>query len=408
MISLVAFVAAVLAPAHVRTWLYYGLNGINTGVAPQVMASYADFAEGDVFESDRVEAFKQAGGSAAVAYTDPTFVPYCVPPFKPPAGSCWEPVQKYQLPESAWLHSADGSRIQRYADAHFHYQESLNPASPATQRFYHEFTGEQLRRAPKLDYFFADDAGGTLALQYYRFSAPGVELDDAALIAGRRALFAAAQRPVFINGHDPSTWLPAYGGALLTAPNVAGEIHEGCFDADDYGLLTDVADRWRKEEDSLLFNTGRARYAVCLIQGTMAPDHRLYAMASWWLTYDERWSVAGPVNKGPDGYAVFPEYDIVPREPRESAGLAVGALRHSGVFVREFGACFQRARPIGPCAAVVNPGAGPVPLPPLATRYDQVLHLDAEGAIRGGRARWESNVPGRIDGEHAVILRKAV
>ena len=405
--ALAALALAVMVPAHTRTWLYYGLNGINTTVPAQVIASYADFAESDVYESDRSEAFKQAGGSAAVAYTDPTFVPYCLPPFKPPAGPCWEPVQKYQLPENAWIHSADGARIQRYADPHFHYQEALNPAAPATQRFYHEFTGELLRRAPKLDYFFADDAGGTLALQYYRFSAPGVELNDAALVAGRRALFAAAQRPVFINGHDPSTWLPAYGGALLTAPNVAGEVHEGCFDADDYGLLSDAADRWRKEADSLLFNTSRERYALCLIQGTMAPDHRLYAMASWWMTYDERWSIAGPVNKGPDGYAIFPEYDIVPRVPRESAGLAVGSLRRSGLYVREFAACYQRSHPIGPCAAVVNPSATPLALPAFAARYDQALHLDAEGVIRGGRARWEAGVPARIDGERAVILRKA-
>ncbi|MBV8601829.1 MAG: hypothetical protein JO359_09740 [Candidatus Eremiobacteraeota bacterium] len=400
---LALFLAAI--PLHVKTWLYYGLNGINTEVPPQIMAAYADYVEGDVFESDRPDAFKAAGGKAAVAYTDPSFVAYCVPPFMPPAGKC-DPVERYALPESAWFHEPDGTRTRRNEGEHFHYQEALNPASPATRRYYALYTRDLLQRAPRLDYFFADDSGGTLDGLFYGFESRGVEISTAEqLIVARRALFSAASRPVFINGNDPATWLPAYGGALVTGRNVEGEVHEGCFNADDYGLLTDVAHRWQRESESLLFNARLRRYAVCMMQGSMTPERRLYALASWWISYDERWSIAAPVNKAPDGYAVFPEFDIVPGSPRRTAERSIEELRRGNVYVREFARCRQRGTFIGPCAAVVNTGDADAAVPQLQGRYARNLELTPHSVVSGGTVLWSSGVPSHVEAGHALVLR---
>ena len=42
------------------------------------------------------------------------YVPYCVPPFTEPAGTCQGPVGNLvQNDPTAWIHDASGARIQR-------------------------------------------------------------------------------------------------------------------------------------------------------------------------------------------------------------------------------------------------------------------------------------------------------
>src|SRR5947209_12656118 len=135
--ALTAFVLTVLAagsagvpaqpepafPAHVRSFAYFGLNDVNADVPAAYMASHVDVVEDDGFTAQHAEAFKRAGGKIALAYTDPTLVPYCAPPFRPPAGVCEGPIGNLvATDESAWFHDARGERVRRrYEDPHFQY-----------------------------------------------------------------------------------------------------------------------------------------------------------------------------------------------------------------------------------------------------------------------------------------------
>ncbi|HEY4439929.1 MAG TPA: hypothetical protein VGN14_05705 [Candidatus Elarobacter sp.] len=403
--------AAGAALRHVQTWYYYGLNDVNASVAPATMARYADFVEDDGFTAQHAEAFKRAGGRYAVAYTDPAYVPACIPPFSPPAGRCKGPIGNLvQRDESAWFHAADGARVHRFDSYNNEYQEALDPSSASARSAYARATAEIVAHAPGLDFFFADDSGSPWrepgdppgAVWFEGFNAPGVEIpSDQNFIAAEIAMLSAAARPVFINGSDPRTLLPSYGGAYLRAPRIAGEVNEDCYRA---GRAI-VGDRWRRQGDALLAVTALHRYAACFMQGTTTPANRVYALASWWLTYDARWSVAAPIDPVSGGTAILPEFGIVPGAPLRTASRSIDLLREGAIYAREFGACTQDGSPIGPCAAIVNAGNGDAPVPPLHRRYASVLVLDGRDAISGGTASWRRGPPSEVSAGNALILR---
>ena len=206
-------------------------------------------------------------------------------------------------------------------------------------------------------------------------------------------MFRAATRPVLVNGSDFNT-MPAYDGAFALAPNVAGVVFENCFEDYDTGLIGDRNERFRKQNDGLLATIADERYAVCMFGGKATPAARIYDVASFWLTYDPHWSVASINLDSPDTSTVFPEYEIVPTQPRETAHKTIAPLRTaSGVYVREFAACYQNGSPIGPCAAAVNPTEGFETFPASLSAERRTLTLDNRSEYAGGRATWQAGVP---------------
>lgn len=395
---------ASAAPAHVRTYLYYGAFSTNVDIPGSYMARKATFVETAGGTPELVGAFKAAGGEYALAYTDPTLVPYCKPPFVAPAGACAGPIGKeISSNEDAWLHAPDGARLHR-ADAYTHeYQDVLNPASAVTQRAYARYTAG-LAAAARLDGFFADDTGSEMNGAFDGFGGASRELaGPQAWLAAERGLIASAARPVILNG-DGEDWGPAYGGALARSRNVLGVNFEGCFSSAAIGILDQRYGNWPRMENALLADDRLARYVVCMMTGPFAPAQRLYALASWWLSYDSRWSVAAPVARAPDGHTVYPEYDIVPESPIRSAHARIGELADGGAYVREFARCYQDARNIGRCAAVVNDRNVPIPMPSVLRRYSQRLSVDAASEYARGRATWTNGVPATLAPLTGLVL----
>ena len=402
------------APAHETTWYYFGLNGVNASIPASWMAAHADYAEDDGFAAQHAEAFKDAGGSYAVAYTDPAYVPYCFAPFSGPQATCRGQVGNLVTDESGWFHGADGTRVRRYVDQNFGYQEALNPSSAAAQSAFAQMTQNLLTSAPKLDYFFADDTGGVfigsdgtqMSGWFYGFDAPAVEMTtDAQFIPAQRKMFAAAAKPLIVNGVDPSTLQPSYGGAWLDSPNVSGQFYEGCY-SDGSGVAGANRNSWVLTSNSILTTIAHKSKAICMMTAGATAANRIYELATWWLTYAEPYSVAAPAAPLADGLTVVPEYDIVPRSPRKTAVSAISELRTaSGAYAREFASCYQAGTPIGPCAAVVNPTGAPVAMPALTGHYTTALAVDDKSAYAGGAATWSGAVPGQIPALGAVVLR---
>jgi hypothetical protein len=404
-------------PAHIQTWYYYGLDDVNASIPASFMVAHADYVEDDGFTAQHAQAFKNAGGKYAAAYTDPSFVPYCNAPFSAPAGRCDGPIGNLVSgDESAWVHGADGARVHRYMDSHFLYQDALDPASASAQNAYRQVTATVAAAAPKLDYIFADDSGGPLtggdgtpaSGWLFGFNALATEItSDASYLSAEQRMIAASVKPVFLNGATPYTKAPSYGGAFLTAPNVAGQNYETCY-GEGAGLLRDDSNggpRWTLQSNALLAVFAHGRPAVCMDESPATPANRVYFLASWWLTYNEAYSIAAPQGTMSDGFTVRAEFDIVPRQPRTTASADIAALRAGGAYVREFAACYQAGAAIGPCAAVVNPGTGTVALPALAGRYTSSLVLDDKSAYTGGKAAWSGQVPAQLAPVSAVVLR---
>jgi hypothetical protein len=409
--------------AHVLTFLYYnqsfGPTAVNAKLSARFMAAHADFVESSGFDNRYVNAFKAAGGRFAVTYVDPTYVPYCVPPFVAPAGRCAGQIGDLGPGEQAWFHDASGARVHRADSYTGEFQEVLNPADALARRAVALWMNRYLARSPGLDFFFSDDSGSTFggpdgaarSGMFYGFNAIGTEItSDAAWIAGENALFTGAPRQLILNGGYG--FKPAYDGVFLKNPNVAGANHEGCFNSAAYGgRVSDANGAWTSQADGLLADIPFRKYSLCMMNGPPAAANRLYALASWWLTYDPTYSVAAPIAPASDGNAVFAEYAIVPSVPQASAADGrIRSLYRGGVYVREFEHCYQDGRTIGGCATLVNPGTSQRSIPPLSRRYTRILTLNDASVVSGGRATWSILHPGpetkRLGPMQALVLKQ--
>ena len=408
-----AHVTAVF-PDHVRTLAYYGLNGINADVPAAFMAAHVDIVEDDGYTAQHADAFKRAGGSTALAYTDPAYAAHCPAPFTPPAGACSGQIANLvQSDESAYVHDGAGARVHRFVSDYFQYQEVFNVTAPSARQAYARTTAAILKASPLLDGFEADDSGSTMtapggafgSLLYYNFNATGVEIpDDATWIAGESAMLAAAGKPLMINGGDAATWGPAYGGAFVDLPSVMSQQFEGCYNNGGNYLYTDSENKFAREANGMLAVMARHKSAVCFPTGDNSPAHRLYAYAAWLLTYDPAYAVYETDVPLSDNEALYPETQIVPAQPRATA-TDVAQLRSGGVYVREFAACGIAGVAIGPCATVVNssPGATAA-LPALATAYGHQIVLDPQSFYHGGKANVVAGMPSSLAPATAAIL----
>ncbi|HEV3085789.1 MAG TPA: hypothetical protein VGX96_01095 [Candidatus Elarobacter sp.] len=404
-------------PAHTTTWYYYGLNQVNNDIPASYMVAHADYVEDGAYYPDHGDQFKALGGKYLVSYTDPAYVPYCYSPFTPPVQNpCIGAIGNHVADESGWFHGADGGRLHHYVDQEFQYQEALNPASQAARDAWTWYTQRTLNHSPKVDFFLADDEGGTFigpdgtqtSGWFYGFNAGSVEItNDADFIKANQKMLAAALKPVFVNGYDPATRLPSYNGKWLDSPNVVGDEYEGCYTAEAGGNVAgDNNDKWAGTGNGILAVLAHNSKALCMMTAAATPSNRIYLMASWWMTYSEGSTIAAPERPTSDGYTVRPEYDIVPRQPRATATSDIHVLRSStGAYVREFATCYQARTPIGPCATIVNPSGSPVAMPRLAGSYTRSLVVDDRSAYTGGQATWTGSMPAQLPALSAVVVR---
>jgi hypothetical protein len=394
------------APDHVQNFGFYGVDGVNANIPAAFMAAHVDIAEADDVVNDAfAPAFKAAGGKMAIAYTDPSYVPFCPPPFTPPAGLCTGAIGNLVAgDESAWVHDSSGARIHRYADTYYEYQDMLNVGSPSAVNAYAQMVRNLAD--PHLDGVFADDSGKPLSSMYYRFDANGVEFQtDAQWIAGETAQLAATGMKVLYNGGTPQQQ-PAYGGAFLTLPEVIGQMNEGCFMSSDEGAHMNAYGRFQNDANGLLAIQAFHKLAVCLPNGAVDPASRTYTYASFMLVYDPSYSVLGVDTVLSDNEAVYPEIQLVPQQPLTTASTDVAVLLHNGVYVREFASCSISSAPIGPCAAVVNSSTASATIPPLAQSYAHSIALDPQSLYGGGLARVVSGAPSSIaPGSAAILVR---
>lgn len=401
-------------PTHIRSEVYYGLNGVNADIPAAYMAQNVTIVEDDGYTAAHADAFKRAGGAIALAYTDPTYAYDCAGPVTSPAGPCTGQVGRFISDEGAYFHDASGARVGRNTNSTFGYEEVLNPANANARAAYAQAAAAVSAVSPLLDGYLADDSGspfstpgGSLGSDLFGyFSTSGVEIgSDAAYVSAFSQMLAAAGKPVMVNGGDPTTWGPAYGGTFVDLPAVMGQLFEGCFNNGGNYLYTDAGNTFVREEDGLLAVIAHHKLADCLPTGDTSAAHRLYAYAAFLLSYDPQYSVFAMETTQSDGRALYPETQLVPQLPRMTAG-EIGQLRTgANTYVREFGACAIGGNPIGPCAAVVNASStASATLPSLATTYGSSIGLDAASLYGGGRARVVAGVPASLPPATAAIL----
>jgi len=378
-------VAVAQGPARVMVGAYYGKTMGGVVADPRWMAEHADFVEG---EPATVRAFKRAGGRYGMFYTDPNKVII----------ARHEPYS--DVPESGWLHDADGNRLSAPYGKSGLQQYILNPAAPETQAEFATTTA-QAKSTGAYDFVFLDDASADLLDHLYGSRRRPVELSgDQDLQAGLKALMAHSALPVIFNGLSISTGRlgrPSVNTELL--PAAAGGLAEGCFA--DVGRL-ELGPHWITDAESLLATTALGKWAFCMIGAPRGQENqaRLYGYASWLLTYDPQHSIVWENLGTPSRVEIFPEQGFVPTEPLETASH-IGDLEKSSLYLREFTQCYYQGNPIGGCAAAVNPTPDTVSVP---NGYTRQVVLNGDGTQDGGSLSIQPGTPTTLPSGSAAIL----
>jgi len=258
-----------------------------------------------------------------------------------------------------------------------------DPASPEWQaraaRALRDFTAHDQFELIEIDDATAPDefygalcwgAGGVGQGRYDCASAPGgaahspygARYSRARWQAGEAALARLSPTPVVFNGlhgYDKHESLPAIVEVVLAEPNAWGAMCDTCF----YGTaglpnpflwthpILDV------RLNAILQVIGAGKNAVVINGNQRDPSARSRALADIMLAYDPdrlwQWGSAcgtvSMIHACPEAALTF--YSPYRPYPKSTADL----LDKSGNYVREFRACYDAGRSVGPCAAVVNP-----------------------------------------------------
>ena len=148
---------------------------------------------------------------------------------------------------------------------------------------------------------------------------------------------------------------------------------------------------WLGMEDTELAMAAQHKLFFCFASSeasaAASADLRVYAYASFLLTYDPSTSIIWERFVTPSGFNVEPETGLVALNPTVPTPTTVTTLRTSShVFAREYATCYFRGASVGPCAAIVNSdyyNAYPFPYP---GKYHHTLVLSGGGVLDGGQA----------------------
>jgi hypothetical protein len=252
---------------------------------------------------------------------------------------------------------------------------------------------------------------------------------DAMFIDNNGPLYGASSAPC---NYDPGTWGQAFDTAIagvtqqfitntlatsdsttqtyvnrLAAPNVIGGEFEECFND---GM-------WTAEEDSqlqtvaLLKSEGKPSGPGwwCYLDNTSADGaasipQRLFAFASFLLTYDPNYSLfQESYTTSPSTFQIFPETGFVPLGPASRPSGVSGLQSSTGAYVQSYSACYYRGSLVGSCEIVVNPTSGTVSVPnPHGLGHSMVLSGD--GVLDGGSVSFGGTVPASLAPQSAAIL----
>ena len=394
-------------PTHVRTWSYYGGAFVNGGLPASYLAAHADFVTVGANQT-LGDNFLNAGGKYSVYYTDPHLIPNCS------GTTCTGPMGN-TTPESAWFHASSGARLSTSSR-----QDALNVTSPAIPIAFRNYVNSVVA-GHKTNAVFADDTDSIYDPTYftYKFGALAREMTalgshaQSAFLAGQIAILQASSRPVVYNGSGTD----AASATLLASSNVLGRFNEGC--AVSYAWRVNdnqgnPANQWTPTMNYMLFAYAHHKYGICMstnVSGGNPVGDRLYGFASSMLVFDPTYSVTFPDyssldSAGGQAVHIFPEYEIYPTAPLSSPGTNITTLKTStGVFVREFGACYQAGVAIGRCAALLNSSQSTTrSIPALRQSYTRHLVLDGHSTYGGGRAAWAGGRPTTLAPETGLIL----
>ena len=378
--------------AHLLTAVYCG-GYLGSTRDPSQLARYVDWCANP---SQKNVAAARAAGMKTYAYTD--FMRSY------PCSGCSATWKDVQANTSMVSTDCRGNKIVVTGGGY-----ELDPRNPQT---FSLWLNDEVRPRPGYDAYFADDVG----MQPYDI--PSVSCNTARLASAIAAGVNAAGIPMVIyNGLPPGPKTDPTVVAVLKATKIpSAAMLEGCYGyRNSWGHKTGVAPSrgWTVEENDEIAVVKTGHLFWCfnteMSNGDASQADRIFVLASFFLTYNPANSLleeayyANPIDVN---NFVGPENGLVltsPRvgEPSDISALQVGA---TGVYAREYRACYERATAIGPCAVVVNPdewNAHPYAL----SGYTRALVLSGGSVFDGGTMSFSGSMPAVLPPSSAVIVK---
>ncbi len=378
---------APISQTHVLTAAYLGAPSGTTSVTSAQAAPYLTWAQTGIGDANALA----AAGIKTQIYEDPNRVVADSPLYSTGA-------------QGAFAQTCSGVDVTEYSDSVT--QNVMNPASTVLQSAYASLL-TSIAASYDFNAVFQDD-NGPLSEYSYTFS-PSLPCNysDAAWITGNIALDQAATLPVIVNGLSGLDGeSPSLSLQLLSSSNVLGGNFEGCYstvnEPENDGWL------WAAEENTELQVNAQGKMFSCMEENTADASAgtaaRVYAYASFLLTYNPSLDVLWEDFATSSGFEVFPEEQLVALDPAVATPTALSSLEQTGgAYGLIYNECFVAGKFVGACAVAVNPTSGssvPFPFP----QFTHTLTLSGYGVLDGGTLSTQGAAPPEyLNGPQAVI-----
>jgi hypothetical protein len=210
--------------------------------------------------------------------------------------------------------------------------------------------------------------------------------------------------PIWVNAlndaEDATTRVP-----LVTPSNVLGAVCESCYTNNNPDRAV-TGSLWTNRETAEIEVIGKGKifWVYPRASGNAVDERnlRMYAFASFLLTYQPARAMIQEAFETPSGFPVFPETGLVPENPMETESTIGGYRQPSGAYLREFSDCYYRGVNKGRCGVFINPGSATVTLTQRV--YAHSLYLDGYGVADGGTVYFDGGKVTSLAPGTAAIL----
>lgn len=368
---------APIAQKHLLTADYLGSPNGTTSIAWSAAAPYLTWAQTGWQSSTAIS----AAGIKTQYYADPNLT------------MANDGDQLYTANESTFAHDCSGNRVTTtYEGSQVEYVMEIGGTS--MQSLFANLV-TNVTGLGHFDAVYEDDAG-PLSETGNTYSAMPCSYTDPTWITGGIGLNQAPSIPIIFNGLSAlDGQSPSLSIGLLASGNTIGGNYEHCYS--DVQTPKMGAWVWTATENTELQVAAKGKFFECQLRDSAAAssstDARLYALASFLLTYSPSTSILWEEFATTTGLHVEPESQLVLLNPTVATPASVSALQQTGgTYGRQYGQCYIAGQFVGSCAVVVNPDtqlAHPFPYP----QYSHTLVLSGGGILDGGTVATNGPAP---------------
>jgi hypothetical protein len=296
--------------------------------------------------------------------------------------------------ESTFAHDCYGNRITVQGSP----DRLMDPHSTHLRSLWQLLVNTEIGWGAVFDYVFEDSAD---EIQTQKLSALPCHFDQNSWTNATNQMDSQLSLPIVYNGLGliPGGG-PGPGPSIGLNPTTKGGMSEDCYSGrTPTGFF--FAPHWEGTENTEIQMAQAGKLFICQAdwyqQASSSMRQRLYFYASFLLTYDRSSQMVGSRFLTPSALHVMPEAQLVPTNPLKSTPSDIkGLLEPSGLYGREYGACYYRGSYVGACAVVVNPTNprwNPSLKFPWPSKYHHTLVMSGAGVYDGGTARVDGPAP---------------